>query len=115
MKKLPKGFLHGADYNPDQWLAYPEILAEDHRLMPLAQPRVMSIGHCAWRALGAGRVGAVAAVGGMQAFKDLWEDARFGAIRRAYERLMERVPAVRPLVLGGEGKEKGQAREVAAT
>ena len=22
-------FLHGADYNPDQWLAYPEVLAQD--------------------------------------------------------------------------------------
>ena len=21
-----KGFLHGGDYNPDQWLDYPEIL-----------------------------------------------------------------------------------------
>ena len=22
-------FLHGADYNPDQWLAYPEVLAQE--------------------------------------------------------------------------------------
>jgi hypothetical protein len=51
MKKLPKGFLHGADYNPDQWLAYPEILAEDCRLMPLAHTNVMSIGIFSWSAL----------------------------------------------------------------
>ncbi len=63
---------------------------------------------------------AVAAVGGVQAFRDLWEDVRFAAIRRAYDRLMERVPAVRPLVLGeavGEGgkAEEGEAMDVAAT
>jgi beta-galactosidase len=51
MRKLPKGFLHGADYNPDQWLAYPEILAEDYRLMPLAHTNVMSIGIFSWSAL----------------------------------------------------------------
>ena len=25
--------LHGGDYNPDQWLAYPEVFEEDVRLM----------------------------------------------------------------------------------
>lgn len=51
---------------------------------------------------------AVAAVGGQQAFKDLWEDARFAPVRRAYERLMERVPAARAVVLGaGEGEGEG--------
>jgi beta-galactosidase len=51
MNKLPEGFLHGADYNPDQWRAYPEILAEDYRLMPLAHTNVMSIGIFSWSAL----------------------------------------------------------------
>ncbi len=51
MKQLPKGFLHGADYNPDQWLAYPEILADDYRMMPLARTNVMSVGIFAWSAL----------------------------------------------------------------
>lgn len=51
MKPLPKGFLHGADYNPDQWLAYPEILSEDYRLMTLAHTNVMSIGIFSWSAL----------------------------------------------------------------
>lgn len=28
-----KGLLHGADYNPDQWLDYPEILEQDIEYM----------------------------------------------------------------------------------
>ena len=36
--------LHGADYNPEQWLRYPEVLEEDIRLMKLANCNVMSIG-----------------------------------------------------------------------
>lgn len=33
---LPDKLLHGGDYNPDQWLKYPEILEEDIRLMKKA-------------------------------------------------------------------------------
>lgn len=40
--------LHGADYNPDQWLNHPEILEEDIRLMKLAHCNVMSIGMFSW-------------------------------------------------------------------
>lgn len=29
--------LHGGDYNPEQWLEYPEILEEDIQLMKKAQ------------------------------------------------------------------------------
>lgn len=36
--------LHGADYNPEQWLKYPEVLREDIRLMKLAGCNVMSVG-----------------------------------------------------------------------
>ncbi|MGF7030835.1 beta-galactosidase [Paenibacillus mucilaginosus] len=43
--------LHGADYNPDQWQKYPEILKEDLRLMKLAKCNVMSVGIFAWAAL----------------------------------------------------------------
>lgn len=62
---------------------------------------------------------AVAAVGGQQAFKDLWEDARFAPVRRAYERLMERVPSVLAVVLGVEAEAeaeggKGEAMDVGA-
>jgi beta-galactosidase len=35
-------FLHGADYNPDQWYKqYPEIIKEDMRLMKKAHCNVM--------------------------------------------------------------------------
>jgi beta-galactosidase len=45
--KLPV-FLHGADYNPDQWLEHPEILEEDIRLMKLSKCNTMSIGIFSW-------------------------------------------------------------------
>lgn len=48
--KVPH-MLHGADYNPDQWQQYPEVLAEDIRLMKLAKCNVMSVGIFAWVAL----------------------------------------------------------------
>lgn len=43
--------LHGADYNPEQWLKYPEILREDIRLMKLANFNVMSVGIFSWVSL----------------------------------------------------------------
>ncbi|MEK3659642.1 beta-galactosidase [Paenibacillus sp. FSL F4-0236] len=43
--------LHGADYNPEQWLKYPEILLEDIRLMKLANCNVMSVGIFSWVSL----------------------------------------------------------------
>ncbi|WP_337099050.1 beta-galactosidase [Paenibacillus sp. YIM B09110] len=48
--KVPQ-MLHGADYNPDQWQKYPEVLEEDIRLMKLASCNVMSVGIFAWAAL----------------------------------------------------------------
>ncbi|MBM7539987.1 beta-galactosidase [Amphibacillus cookii] len=48
--KLPK-LLHGADYNPEQWLAYPEVFEEDLRLMKLANCNVMSVGIFSWAKL----------------------------------------------------------------
>jgi hypothetical protein len=44
-------FLHGGDYNPDQWLETPEVLDEDMRLMKLAGVNTASIGIFAWAAL----------------------------------------------------------------
>ncbi len=41
-------FLHGGDYNPDQWLATPEVLEEDLRLTGLAGCNAFSIGIFAW-------------------------------------------------------------------
>jgi beta-galactosidase len=43
--------LHGGDYNPDQWLRYPEVLAEDLRLMQAAGVNAVSLGIFAWAAL----------------------------------------------------------------
>ncbi|WP_306220466.1 beta-galactosidase [Cohnella sp. WQ 127256] len=45
--KLPV-MLHGADYNPEQWSHYPEIIKEDIRLMKLASCNVMSVGIFSW-------------------------------------------------------------------
>lgn len=44
-------FLHGGDYNPDQWLDYPEVLKEDIDLMKKAHCNTMSVGIFAWAAL----------------------------------------------------------------
>ncbi|MEI2609231.1 MAG: beta-galactosidase [Candidatus Promineifilaceae bacterium] len=47
----PSRLLHGADYNYEQWLDYPDILAEDFRLMREAHCNVMSVGIFAWSLL----------------------------------------------------------------
>jgi beta-galactosidase len=43
--------LHGGDYNPDQWIASPEIWDEDMRLMKRAGCNAVSVGIFAWSAL----------------------------------------------------------------
>ena len=43
--------LHGADYNPDQWQDYPEILSEDMRLMKIANCNEMTLGIFSWSTL----------------------------------------------------------------
>lgn len=48
--KLPV-FMHGADYNPDQWQHDPQVLAEDIRLMKLAHCNVMAVGIFSWASL----------------------------------------------------------------
>ncbi|QDP41924.1 beta-galactosidase [Radiobacillus deserti] len=49
--KSVKGFMHGGDYNPDQWLRYPDILEEDLRLMKLAKCNTFSINIFSWAAI----------------------------------------------------------------
>ncbi|PRO64707.1 beta-galactosidase [Alkalicoccus urumqiensis] len=44
-------FLHGADYNPEQWKRYPDVFEEDLRLMKKAQCNVMSVGIFSWTEL----------------------------------------------------------------
>lgn len=57
MKKFPpilKDFphiVHGGDYNPDQWLKYPEVISEDTRLMKLAGMNNATLGIFAWSAI----------------------------------------------------------------
>lgn len=41
-------FLHGADYNPDQWLDRPDILAKDIELMKEAKVNCVSLGIFSW-------------------------------------------------------------------
>ena len=43
--------LHGGDYNPDQWLDRPDVLAEDVRLMQRAGVNVITLGVFSWTAL----------------------------------------------------------------
>ena len=54
MKKIlfpqVKGMIHGGDYNPDQWLDRPDILAEDIRLMKEAGVNSATLGVFAWSA-----------------------------------------------------------------
>ena len=44
-------FLHGADYNPEQWLDYPGIFEKDIELMKKAKCNVMSVGIFSWATL----------------------------------------------------------------
>lgn len=40
--------LHGCDYNPEQWLDYPEVLRQDIEYMKKAHCNVMSVGIFSW-------------------------------------------------------------------
>lgn len=40
--------IHGADYNPDQWLRYPEVLKKDIQLLKEAHMNSVSVGIFAW-------------------------------------------------------------------
>ena len=42
---------HGGDYNPDQWLNYPEVLQQDIELMKRAHVDLVSVGIFAWAKL----------------------------------------------------------------
>lgn len=46
-----KGFWHGGDYNPDQWLRYPEIIKKDYHLMKLAHCNVFSLNIFGWSSI----------------------------------------------------------------
>ena len=44
-------FLHGGDYNPDQWLDTPQILEDDVQLMRQASVNTVTVGVFSWYAL----------------------------------------------------------------
>lgn len=44
-------FLHGGDYNPDQWLDRPEVLKDDLRLMKQAGVNVVTLGVFSWSSI----------------------------------------------------------------
>ena len=46
-----KVFWHGGDYNPDQWLDYPEVLKKDIEYMKKTGCNAMSVGIFAWSKL----------------------------------------------------------------
>lgn len=46
-----KGMLHGADYNPEQWIDMPGIWGEDVRLMKLSHCNVVAVGIFSWTML----------------------------------------------------------------
>ncbi|MFC6314508.1 beta-galactosidase [Lapidilactobacillus achengensis] len=48
--KLPY-LLHGGDYNPDQWQAYPQIIDQDFTMMPQAGVNTVTVGVFSWAAL----------------------------------------------------------------
>lgn len=48
---MEERLLHGGDYNPEQWLKYPDILADDIELMKKANTNTFSVGIFAWSAL----------------------------------------------------------------
>jgi beta-galactosidase len=50
-QKLFQKLWHGADYNYEQWLEMPDILADDFRLMRLAHCNIMSVGIFSWAML----------------------------------------------------------------
>lgn len=46
-----QGFLHGGDYNPEQWLHMPEILEQDIQYLKQAHCNEVTLGVFAWSAL----------------------------------------------------------------
>ena len=51
LQRQKRYFLHGGDYNPEQWRDSPEVLREDLRLMKKARCNTFSVGIFSWSAL----------------------------------------------------------------
>lgn len=50
-KVFGNSFLYGADYNPEQWLHAPEVLAKDIEMMKEAHVNILSVGMFSWAKL----------------------------------------------------------------
>ena len=50
-KNLFNRFIYGGDYNPEQWLDYPEILKQDLKLMEKAHINTVTLGVFSWSML----------------------------------------------------------------
>jgi beta-galactosidase len=91
--------LHGGDYNPDQWLHEPAVIAEDFRLMPKAGYNIVSLGIFAWTSLEpeegrytfewldeimdrVARAGMKAALATPSGAKPLWMSEKYPEVRR---------------------------------
>lgn len=48
---LPNDFIHGGDYNPEQWLDRPDILSKDIRLLKKAHCNEVTLGVFSWSVL----------------------------------------------------------------
>ncbi|HEX2619804.1 MAG TPA: beta-galactosidase, partial [Phototrophicaceae bacterium] len=48
LAKFSQKLWHGADYNYEQWLDMPDVLADDFRLMQAAHCNIMSVGIFSW-------------------------------------------------------------------
>ena len=46
-KNIPH-IAYGADYNPEQWKLYPQIIEDDMKFMPMAHCNVMTVGVFSW-------------------------------------------------------------------
>ena len=85
------GFLHGGDYNPDQWLDWPEILEKDFQLMDEAHCNTFSVGIFSW--------GQIEVEDGK--FEFGWLDELFDRAARNGKRLFLATPsAAKPAWLG---------------
>ena len=76
-------FLHGGDYNPDQWLDYPEILKKDLAYMQKAHVNTVTLGVFAWSALEPTE-GSISLTGLMNSLMRsmLWGQCHFGYPQR---------------------------------
>lgn len=51
MNLQTKKLLHGGDYNPEQWLKYPEVIEQDFKLLKEANVNTITVGMFAWSTL----------------------------------------------------------------